>query len=212
MDIFRHKHSMMLIEIIFFILIVGIIYSVAIAKIPTKLNAGVDKMLLYFKYIRYVAMIDDTYDIDNNEWFRKRWSIKFQKCNKNKGGRYFLVFKNENTINGTNTVKRVETLRDPINNKHLYKTNTCDNYKKDSPYTLLTKQFDIVDILSSCQASKSQTAIQITFAKDGRIFNRIGANEGDDEITQKCEITFIDKNNKRKTIILEPKTGYAHKK
>jgi len=211
MCIFRSKHSMMLIEIVFFILIIGIIYSVAIAKNPTKMNTGVDKMLLYFKYIRYVAMIDDTYDIDNNEWFKRRWSIKFQSCNNNKG-RYFLVFKNENTINGTNTVKRIETLRDPINNKYLYKTNKCENYNEDSPYTLLTKQFDIIDILSNCKASSNQSAIQITFAKDGRVFNRIGNNEGDNEISQKCEITFVDKNNKQSIIILEPKTGYAHKK
>jgi hypothetical protein len=200
---------MMLVEIVFLILIIGIIYSVAIPKSNTKLHYGVDKMMLYFKYLRYIAMIDNKYDINNNEWFKTRWSIKFHTCTNEKSNqeKYFLIFQNIKYDTG-NRVSRYETLKDPINNKHLYANSCTQNQKLDSNYIFLTSQFGIKNIKASCN---SGGAIQIVFAKDGRIFERIGSREYDDEITKQCTIKFTDKNNKKAVLLLEPKTGYIYK-
>lgn len=91
------KKSITLLEIIFVLLVLTIIYTVSLPKkIDSKLQQATDYLLIYLNYTRYLALIDNKYDYNDNLWFRKMYRLRFENCASNVGGLYFIVFSDEN--------------------------------------------------------------------------------------------------------------------
>lgn len=172
----------------------------------SKLNLARDKIILYLNYTRYIAHIDNKFDINDQEWQKKRWTLKFLNCNKTIGGLYYLVYSDTN--GGTAHYEKTDTLIDPLNNKYLY-SNGCreDTLNDKSKHTLLTKEYGIQRIDVSCNTTS--TIGQISFAYDGKIYSQLGTNIK--EITKQCQIQLFDEHNNFTKIGIEPKTGYIHK-
>jgi len=194
-------------EIIFVLIIISIITSQIVPKSQiSKLNLATQKIISYLNYTRYISHIDNKYDIKDDEWERKRWTLKFQNCNKDIGGLYYIVY--SDTYGGTAHVKKEDTLKDPTNNKYLY-SNACqeDFINDKSKNVLLTKEYGIVKVDVSCNTTS--TIGQISFGYDGKIYSQLGTSIK--EITQACNIKLIDSKNNFTQIIVEPKTGYIHK-
>lgn len=178
----------------------------AIPKIQiSKLQLATDKILIYLNYTRYIAMIDNKYSVNDREWQKKRWTLKFQKCSNPDDGLYFVVYSDES--GGTAHFKKTETLKDPLNDKYLYSNYHCTPKSNESSDILLTKKYGIKDIDISCNTTS--TIGQISFGYDGKIYSQLGTNIK--EITKTCFIKFIDSQLKESVIIIEPNTGYIHK-
>jgi hypothetical protein len=194
-------------EIIFVIIILAIISVLIIPKSQiSKLNLASDKIILYLNYTRYIAHIDNKFDINDQEWQKKRWTLKFLNCNKTIGGLYYLVYSDTN--GGTAHYKKTDTLTDPLNNKYLYSNGCMEDSSNDkSKHTLLTKEYGITRIDVSCNTTS--TIGQISFGYDGKIYSQLGTNIR--EITQQCQIELFDERNNSTKIAIEPKTGYIHK-
>ena len=161
------------------------------------------------KYTRYKAMLDNRYNIDDDMWFKERWTIKFQKCSKNIGGLYFIVFRD---LNHKGSPNKTECLKDPLSNKYLYSHYDCDPSQDESKYILLTKEYGITDINISCNSTS--TLGQISFGYDGKVYSRLGTKPQDInkyEINKICSITLTDEYNNSATIKINPKTGYIFK-
>jgi len=81
------KKGFSLLELIFVILIIGIILSQSIYRNNlSKIQLAKNQIMLHLKYARYVSMIDNKYNYKNNKWFKKRWSLKFMNCQSSIGG------------------------------------------------------------------------------------------------------------------------------
>lgn len=200
------KKSFSILETIVVISLIAVILIVAIPKQKiSKLQLASDKLLIYLNFTRYIAMIDDKYSVDDVEWEKKRWTLKFQKCSNAEDGLYFVVY--SDTSGGTAHFKKEETLKDPLNNKYLYSGYDCIPSANESSDILLTKQYGIIDIDISCNTTS--TIGQISFGNDGKIYSQLGTNI--QMITQPCSIKLTDNKNNISTIILEPNTGYIHK-
>ena len=200
------KKSFSLLEIILVISLIAVVIVVSLPKLSiSKLELATDKILIYLNYTRYTAMIDNKYSIDDNEWEKKRWTLKFQNCSNEEDGLYFVVYSDES--GGTAHFKKEETLKDPLNNKYIYSGYDCIPNNNESPDILLTKKYGIVDVDISCNTTA--TIGQISFGKDGKIYSQLGTNI--ESITQPCSIKLTDSNNNFSTIIIEPNTGYIHK-
>lgn len=200
------KKSFSLLEIILVISLIAVVIVVSLPKLSiSKLELATDKILIYLNYTRYTAMIDNKYSIDDNEWEKKRWTLKFQNCSNEEDGLYFVVYSDES--GGTAHFKKEETLKDPLNNKYLYSGYDCIPNNNESPDILLTKKYGIVDVDISCNTTA--TIGQISFGEDGKIYSQLGTNI--ESITQPCSIKLTDSNNNSNTIIIEPNTGYIHK-
>ena len=200
------KKSFSLFEIIVVISLLAIIITLTIPTIKiSKLNQATDKVLLYLHYTRYIALLDNKYDINDLEWEKKRWTMKFQQCSNSENGLYFVVY--SDMSGGTGHFKKEETMLDPLNNKYLYSGYDCIPNYDESSDILLTKQYDIKDITISCNTTT--TIGQISFGHDGKIYSQLGTNIK--EIEDTCSINLIDKLGNSNTILLEPKTGYIHK-
>ena len=200
------KKSFSLLEIIIVIIIIAIVLTLSIPKQKiSKLQQASDKLLLYLSYTRYIAMIDDKYAIEDLEWEKKRWTLKFQNCSKVEDGLYFVVYSDRS--GGTAHFKKEETLKDPLNNKYLYSGYDCIPSADESSDILLTKKYGIIDVDISCNTTS--TIGQISFGNDGKIYSQLGTNI--QIITQPCSIKLKDESNNISTIIVEPNTGYIHK-
>lgn len=200
------KKGFSIVELIIVISLITVMLIIAIPKQNiSKLQLATDKILIYLNYTRYTAMIDNKYRVDDYEWEKKRWTLKFQNCSNEEDGFYFVVYSDQS--GGTAHFKKAETLKDPLNNKYLYSGYDCIPNKDESSDILLTKKYGIKKIDISCNTTS--TIGQISFGNDGKIYSQLGTNI--EEIEQPCTIKLIDKQAKESLIIVEPNTGYIHK-
>jgi len=198
--------SFSLLELIFTIILISIVISISIPKNNlSKLNLVRDKILLNLNYTRYIAHIDNKFDIEDDEWERKRWTLKFQNCSSNIGGLYYVIYSDES--GSTAAFKKEETLKDPLTKKYLYSNSDCVASDDESKDVLLTKEYGIEKVEVSCNTTS--TIGQISFGYDGKIYSQLGTNIK--EILNPCEIRFYDKTNNSVSIMIYPKTGFIEK-
>ena len=189
------KKSLLLLEIIFVIVLIIIIsYMVIPNNKISKLNLAADKIILYLNYTRYIAHIDNKFNIDDNEWEKKRWTLKFQRCSSSVGGLYYVVY--SDTSGGTAHFKKSECLKEPLTNKFLYSGSDCEPSKDESKYILLTKEFGVTKVDISCNETSSLG--QISFGYDGKIYSKLGSSPI--EIQKQCQIKLYDKSENFITI------------
>jgi type II secretory pathway pseudopilin PulG len=208
----EHKQkSFSLLELIFTIVLVGIITTYFIPKNNfSNLQQASNKIILYLKYTRYIAMIDNKFNTQDDMWFKERWTLKFQNCSKKVGGLYYVIFSDINHRGSPN--KKTECLKDPVSNKYLYSNYDCEASYDESKYILLTKEYGITNVDISCNSTS--TIGQISFGNDGKVYSRLGTNPGDInkyEIKETCFIKLYDKNENQITIAIEPETGFIYK-
>jgi hypothetical protein len=199
-----------LIELIFSIVLISIILTQLVPQNNTSnLNLIANKLILYLKYTRYIAMIDNKYDSNDNYWYKERWTLKFKNCSKKIGGFYYVIFSDKNHKGSPN---KTECLKDPITNKYLYSNYDCVASQNESKYILLTKEYGVSKIDISC--NKTSTLGQIIFSLDGKIYSKQSYIKSDIdkyEIKEPCNIILYDNKQNTKTIVIEPNTGYIHK-
>ena len=206
--------SFTILELIITILILSIIISLAIPKQKTaKLGLAKEQLILHLKYTRYIAMLDNKYkhkNIDETKpWHKARWTLKFYNCNSNVGGLYYIIFSDKDG-SGTKP-KKIETLKDPLTNKYIYATGACskDNIIDKLEQVKVTQYFGVSKIEMSCNDTSSIG--QLSFSSDGNVYTKFETyNKDAYKLEEQCNIKLYDKNNKHKTIYIEPKTGYIH--
>lgn len=74
------RRGFTLIEIIFVIIIVGILSSVLVPRFtrPTLIEAA-NQIVSHIQYTQHLAMIDNKFDPDDQFWYKTRWQIFFAK-------------------------------------------------------------------------------------------------------------------------------------
>jgi len=72
------KKAFTMIELVFVIVVIGILATAIIPRTRTNHNAetAID-LMSKIRYTQHLAMINDKYDRSDDEWFMKRWSIVF---------------------------------------------------------------------------------------------------------------------------------------
>ncbi len=202
---YRNRESFTLIELIIVIVLIAIITSQANFNYKQNdLNDAAEVLKLHLNYTRYIAHIDNKEDIEDNEWRKKLWTLKFQRCSNSVGGLYYVIYSDKS--GGTAHFKKDECLKEPLTNRYLYSNSDCTVSKDESDDILLTKKYGIEKVEISCNNSSSLG--QISFGFDGRIYNRLGDDPV--EISKKCFIGLYDKEGNKKTITIEPFTGFIH--
>lgn len=203
------KSSFSLIELIFIIFILTVLSSFVNLKVQdTKLDVAANRLVLYLKETRYQALLDNKFKSDDTLWHKKRWTLKFFRCNKKTGGLYYSIYSDENKTGHPNLD---ESLKDPLTNKRIYSTNKCEVSDNKSKYVLLTNEYNIKDVDVSCNSTSSLG--QISFGSDGKVYSKLSPyeNEYDEyQINNRCTINLISQENSTREIKLEPITGYVY--
>jgi len=201
------KDAFTIIELILVIFLILLVSTYINLKQPiNKLNLATNKLVLYLKQTRYQALIDDKYKKEDKLWHKKRWTLKFFRCSKSVGGIYYVIYSDENKKGHPSAD---EALVDSLSKQKIYSTNRCKENSNYSKYTLLTKQYEIVDVKISCNSTSSLG--QISFGSDGKVYSKLSSIDEESneyEIKKSCIIKLIDKNQKEKQIEINPKTSY----
>ncbi|RDX33904.1 type II secretion system protein [Arcobacter sp. HD9-500m-PIT-SAG02] len=205
------KKSFSLLELLFIIVIIAIVsLSFFPKRIKSDLNQAANKIIIHLKNTRHQAMIDNKFNHDDDFWFRERWTLKFQNCQKSIGGLYYVVYSDNNHGGHIN---KSETLKDSLTQKWLYSNYDCQASSNESKDILLTKKYGVTKVYMSC--NNTNTIGQLSFGYEGQVYTKLGTKSHDTYkylLKATCNISLFDKNNNKVTILIEPNTGYIRLK
>ncbi len=205
------KKSFSLLEIVLTILLISFIYTIFLPKNRINyIDEVTTRMQLYISYVRYKALIDDKFDLQDSLWHKKRWTIKFFRCRESVGGIYYAIYSDNNK---TGIPSAEDSLKDPLSQKNIYSSNYCEENSSNSKFVLLTKNFGITDVQISCNDTTSLG--QLSFDSDGKVYSKLSnyANESNEyEINKPCFLKFISKDAQSRELVINPYTSYTNKK
>ena len=224
------KRAFTMIELIFVIVVVGILAAIMIPKLNRNASReAANQILTHIRYTQHLAMQDDKYEnfISNQSkpWFKLRWGITFnetslKECSIDKPGvktwKYSVFF--DKSLNG-NINSESEVANDIYKSGKLLSGGwssgivteaTCKKWNKELN---LGKRFGITSIDFKDGCSGMQT---INFDEMGRpmkvvsVTKNRGAKRPYDRLLKKdCKITITDKRGNQTTIIIEKESGFA---
>ena len=167
------KPAFTMIELIFVIIVIGILAVLAMPRMDRDLRQGAkDNILSAIRYTQHLALVDDKTDPEDNNWQANLWNINFQS-----DGSYYTI--------SSNSIAAL----DPVNGKKMDGTST------GSPNVLIGKKYGIttIAITVGCGiATGTTTALDIAFDNLGRPFRGVSTaiNNYDSYVTQDCTLTF----------------------
>ena len=202
------KKSYFLLEIVLTISLIAFLYTFFVPKNKiNNLEELTNRISLYLSYVRFKALINDKFDLDDNLWHKKRWTIKFFRCRESVGGIYYSIYSDKNKSGHPNAE---DSIKDPLTRKNIYSSNYCKENNSNSKYVLLTKIFGITDVNISCNETTSLG--QLSFGSDGKVYSKLSNYENESneyEIKEPCSIKFVQKDGKNREIVIFPDTSYS---
>ena len=205
------KKSFSVLELILTITLISFLYITFLPKNKiNNLDELTNRILLYMSYTRYVALIDNKFNLDDSLWHKKRWTIKFFRCRETEDGIYYSIYSDKNKSGHPSSE---DSLKDPLTKKNIYSSNYCKENSSNSKFVLLTKYFGITDVNISCNETTSLG--QLSFGSDGKVYSKLSNYENESleyEIKEPCSIKFFTKEGENKEIIIIPETSYIKMK
>ena len=219
------KKAFTMIELVFVIVIVGII-SVMIAPNfqGNNLRQAADQVVSHIRYTQHLAMMDNKFSTTDTNWFLGRWQIRFSQANGSES--YFIMSDSIISSYDANPNAPVgfaysEVAQDPLNpNQYLIGTeySSFDNDSREhiNPSLDLLTEYGVSSI-SISGGNTGSTARRVVFDNLGRPY-RGDTNLGNanvitslaDRVAQtRITITLSDGTN-NEVIAIEPETGYTH--
>nr|WP_229770883.1 type II secretion system protein [Campylobacter portucalensis] len=220
-----------MIELIFVIIVVGILAIIAIPKLKrNSVLEAADQIISHIRYTQHLAMIDHKFDSNDPEWYKGRWTIEFTAnqdvigdCGKSNNCLAYHIYsdkrskKKKNIFSGS-LDSPDEPAKDPQNpSKYLTagwsggKTSYEGSFNKNLN---IEKIYGINDIefSKSCGGGKKNNKKNksISFDEKGRPMQKAsnGKKPSDQYLKEECNITiFSDK--KSAVITIYPETGYV---
>ena len=220
------KKAFTMIELIFIIVVVGILAAVAVPQINrNSLVEAADQVAAHIRYTQQLAMNDNKFDPDDPDWFKKLWRIQFSQTTAKgsaEGWTYTAYFDSnaDGSPNGTGNFTNNDFAADPQNpNKFLtagFQDQSINKVKeKLNPKLNLTKTYDIRNVqFLNCGDGKNRT---IVFDSYGRPMGQVaGTTEGsgsktpyDKMFVGVCTIRLTNNAGETADITVQPETGYV---
>ena len=202
------KKSYFLLEIVITISLIAFLYTLFVPKNKiNNLEELTNRISLYLSYVRFKALINDKFELDDNLWHKKRWTIKFLRCRESDDGIYYTIYSDKNKSGHPSAE---DSIKDPLTRKNIYSSNYCKENNSNSKYVLLTKVFGITDVNISCNETTSLG--QLSFGSDGKVYSKLSNYENESneyEIKEPCSIKFVQKDGKNREIVIFPDTSYS---
>lgn len=209
------KKAFTMIELIFIIVIVGILAAAVIPRIErnTLLEAA-NQVVSHIRYTQHLAMLDNKYDFNDPQWYRERWQIFFS-CN-NAGAKNvcsYTVFSDNSGGNSGNPDAN-EIATDPQNPSKLltggFGGTVPHTNARANPNLRIGEKFGVTNVQFTGGCAGGQ---RVAFDEKGRPYGVItnAANHVDRRLVQDCNITLLDGAGVNNTAIItiHRETGYV---
>ena len=217
----KNKSAFTMIELIFVIIVLGILASLAMERMERDLKQEASETILsHIRLAQQLALSDNKHlssDADySDEWQGGYWTIYFRSCSGSSGSKWlYRVGSNTNADDklgsGATSIKRIESAINPIDGKYIW-TNSCNENKvhaTETPSTLLTKQFGIENIEHDGGCGNQY----IAFDYLGRPHSSTSYQNNTDFrhiMTEDCNYTFTMSDATTFSIIIENETGHSY--
>ena len=215
------KKAFTLLELIFVVIIIGIIMSIIVSNPKdTKLREAAIQLISHIRYTQHLAMIDDKFAVNDEKakWYKARWQIIFTNGvpTANSAGLPGYTIFSDFMGKRTGHPDREEIALDPLS-QQIITSGVTKSVRLDSKNVYqkanLGKTYGITDIAISGGCNKGN---RISFDYLGRpLTGNLSSYDSSyrskkNLISSPCNITLTDSNAQTVTIIIEEETGYIH--
>ena len=208
------KKAFTMIELVFVLLIIGILSAVVLSHTKTNpLQEAAIQLATHLRYTQHLSMVDDTYDAQDENWYRKRWQLVFYKGAYADNEVSYTIFA-DTSGNSTGDPNKSEIALNPLNKDQMMSggfsgSNTLDIRKtafKGMRELNLGKKYGVTDFKLSggCESYK------IPFDYLGRPLNNIKNSNSPYEkgvIKEDCIIT-LSLDTQSIKLVIKPETGF----
>jgi type II secretory pathway pseudopilin PulG len=202
-----------LVELVFIIIVIGILASVIVPRAQSsRLREAADQIVSHIRYTQHLAMMDDKFDPEDNDWYKKRWQILFDQ-----DGDDFWTYTIFSDDDADGIIDEEEIARNPQDTSKRLVGRKIAGISDN----VITKEVN----LGKVYGIKGTGGIVFTNCGDGNqriVFDYLGrpmrGNPKDYDrpyrdtylITNLCTMTITDSSSDSLRIIIQPETGFAN--
>ncbi len=198
------KPAFTMIELVFVVVVLGILAAVAIPRLQNdSRQEAADQILSDIRQTQHLALTDDVTNPTNSNWQKAFWRIQFYNMAAPTGLTYSIG--SDKDLGGN--LDLIESAIDPLSGKPIFGFRTWGNTEV-SPKVFIGKKFGISSITFGGSCAGTQ---HVGFDHMGRPHKSFTASATPDystRLTTPCTIEFIHPNGNF-TINIAPETGYA---
>jgi prepilin-type N-terminal cleavage/methylation domain-containing protein len=217
-----------LVELVFVIIVIGILASVIVPKSQgSRLREAADQIVSHIRYTQHLAMMDDKFDPNNNDWFKERWQIQFMNSTSVRDDAkwyWSYVIYSDTSLGHSGDPQPYEIARNPMDLSKRLTGGTsaaAGDIKYSDPNATnemnLGKKYGIIDVVFSNTCSNGvppNNSKRLAFDYLGRpLKGNIASLDSPYDTTrlmfERCTITFTNSAGENINITIEPETGFA---
>ena len=211
------KKAFTLLELVFVIVVVGILSAILIPKTETNpVQEAAVQLLSHIRYTQHLAIVNDKYDAQDSDWYQRRWQILFGK-NVDSNSRWAYTIFSDTSGAASGDANELEIAINPAN----------PNQRMTGGYTGANSlNYNNVGFvgMKKLNLGSSYGITDITFSGCGQriAFDYIGRpmkgdqstmtgsyHAGSDRLLKADCVITLKHNTDIATIKIKPETGYA---
>lgn len=216
-SIHSFKKAFTMLELVFVIVVIGILAAVIIPNTRTNpLQEAAIQLLSDIRYTQHLAMVNDTYDPNDANWYKRRWQIVFSSGIYTGGTEAYTIF-SDRAGNATGDAQESEIAINPQNSTQImtggYGNAAAIDFTsagfKGMKKLNIGYSYGVTSVTLSCGGAR------ISFDHLGRplkgdLSSMTGPYSAGTQrlLTQNCLITLTDGSDSS-YITIAPETGYA---
>jgi prepilin-type N-terminal cleavage/methylation domain-containing protein len=206
----KNKSAFTLIELVFVIIVLGILASLAMGRMERDLKQEASETILsHIRLAQQLALTDNKHRADNAiSWQTSYWQFSLKGCGDDVA---YRVGSDISMGGGVSGLGKSESAINPIDGKYIFSEDCSTLDSDETPSVLLTKKFGIKN--SDINPTGGCDRKQILFDFLGRPHFRnttYATPDFNNIMTEDCNMTFTMSDGESFSIIIENETGYSY--
>ena len=220
----KNKSAFTMIELVFVIIVLGILASLAMGRMERDLKQEASETILsHIRLAQQLALsdnkhLDNSITTDRNKWQDSYWRFEFSNCEFDGDVKPIYAVGSGKLDNGDLSKER--SAINPVNGKYLFGSCTASSNASDVSEDVFAGQhFGIKNMkLTRCYKDSDTTPRGGHFGFDylGRLhvavgsYDNIGTDYFDEIATRDCNLTVTMSDETTFSIIIENETGHSY--